>query len=183
MSDKFAAFVKKLDAITAERAGTQRVAEEHLTRATGLLDSKDYLRALREFHEALFSSHSLESQSTAIAVCAQLATLYEHLGLYHAANTTVSPLPLRPYVFQRMNCAAFPRWSSGSGACGLRVRASLLFFATYRAFLAIANEFSIAGRESFRKQEWAKVDFYAMLLTRAAKVIDGGLLPPVPKIA
>jgi hypothetical protein len=172
-SDRFATFVKKLDGMTAQRAGAQSLAEEYITRASALLDGQDYLRSLHGFHEALRLSHNLESQSEAIRVCLQLSALYDHLGLYHAAKyyglaASFAALLLPEDALRRMAAVGLARAAEADYASG----ASLLFFLTFKTFVSIANEFAMAGKRSFREQQWAKVDYYAMLLTRAAKVIS-----------
>ncbi len=175
-SDKFSAFVKKLDALTAERAGVQAVAEQFVIRAAALLDSKQYIRALQEFHGALRLSHSSESQENSIVICLQLAALYYHIGLYHAAKYyglaaayASLQLPeddLRKYSSVGLSLAAQVDYATG---------ASMLFFLTCKAFVWIANQYSMAGRKQFREQEWSKVDYYGLLITRAAKIISEDL--------
>jgi hypothetical protein len=172
-SSRFATFVKKLDGITAQRAGAGSLAEEHITRASALLDNEDYLRSLHEFHEALRLSHSLESQSEAIRVCLQLSALYQHLGLYHAAKyyglaASFAALRLPEDALRRMAAVGLAQASETDYASG----ASLIFFLTFKSFVSVAGEYAIAGKKSFREKQWAKVDFYAMLLTRAAKIVS-----------
>lgn len=174
-SDRFATFVKKLDGITAQRAGAQSLAEEYITRASALLDNEDYLRSRQEFHEALRLSHSLESQSEAIRVCLQLSALYQHLGLYHAAKyyglaASFAALRFPEDALRRMAAVGLAQAAEDDYASG----ASLMFFLTFKIFVSVASEYAMAGKRSFREKQWAKVDFYALLLTRAAKVINEG---------
>jgi hypothetical protein len=174
-SDRFTAFLRKLDGITAERAGMQSLAEEYVTRASALLAAGDHIRSLQTFHEALRLSQSLESQSEAIAVCLQLSALYEHLGLYHAAKyyglaASYAALRLPEDALRKMAAVGLAAAAKADYATG----ASLLFFLTFKMFVVVAQEFAIAGRKSFRDDQWATVDFYAMLLTRASKIISGG---------
>lgn len=171
-SEKFGKFVKKLDALTAERAGAQSLAEEHIKRASALLDNEDYLRSLTEFHEALRLSHSLESQFEAIRVCLQLSQLYQHLGLYHAAKyyglvASFAALRFPEDALRKMAAVGLAQAAEADYASG----ASLLFFLTFTMFVSVANEYAIAGKEGFREKQWAKVNFYSLLLTRAAKII------------
>ena len=175
-SKKFANFTKKFDALTSERAGTQALAEQVVERASALLDAEQYLRALQEFHEALRLSQSLESQDTPITVCLQLAALYHHIGLYHAAKYyglaagyAALRLPeddLRKYSPIGLSLAAQVDYATG---------ASLLFFLTCKIFVWITNQYSMAGRKAFREREWSKIDYYALLLTRSAKLINDDL--------
>lgn len=172
-SDRFATFVKKLDGITTQRAGAQSLAEEYITRASALLDNEDYLRSLQEFHEALRLSHNLESQAEAIRVCLQLSALYHHLGLYHAAKyyglaASFAALRFPEDALRRMAAVGLAQTAEADYASG----ASLMFFLTFKMFVSVASEYAIAGKRSFREKQWAKVDFYALLLTRAAKVIN-----------
>jgi hypothetical protein len=175
-SEKFTAFVKRLDALIAKRAGTQRVAEQKLLRASALLDEKRYLRALHEFHESLLLSQSLESQSTAITVCLQLAALYQHLGLHHAAKyyglaAAFAALRFPEVELRRLAAVGLAQAAQADYAAG----AWLLFFVTYKTFVLAANEFAMAGKEPFKEDQWAKLDLYAMISTRVAEIIDSGL--------
>jgi hypothetical protein len=52
--------------------------------------------------------------------------------------------------------------------------ASLMFFLTCKMFVIIEREFAMAGKKSFREEQWATVDYYSLLLTRAAKLVSGG---------
>lgn len=175
-SDKFSAFVKKLDALTAERAGVQAVAEQVVSRAAALFDAKQYVRALQGFHEALRLSHSSESQETSIVICLQLAALYYHIGLYHAAKyyglaAAYASLQLPEDDLRKFSSVGLSMAAQVDYATG----ASMLFFLTCKAFVWIANQYSMAGRKQFREQEWSKVDYYGLLITRAAKIISDDL--------
>ena len=172
-SDTFATFVKHLDQITAGRAGAGELAEQHIERASALLDADELLRALHEFHEALRLSHNLPSQSEAIRVCLQLSALYQHLGLYHAAKyyglaAAYAALQLPEDALRKMAAVGLAKAAEADYASG----ASLLFFLTSRIFMRLAEEFAIAGTKPFREEQWAKVDYYALLLTRASKIIS-----------
>lgn len=171
-SESFAAFVRKLDGITSERAGAQSLAEQFVERASALLDAEDYLRAIEEFHEALRLSHNLESQSSAITVCLQLSALYQHIGLFHAAKyyalaAAFAALHLPEDNLRRLAAVGLAQASEADYSSG----ASLLFFLTSRTFNVVANEFAMAGKISFKEEQCSKVGFYALLLTRVAKVI------------
>lgn len=172
-SDSFATFVKHLDEITAHRAGAGGLAEEQIERASALLDAEDFLRCLHQFHEALSLSHNLESQSEALRICAQLSALYHHLGLHHAAKyyglaTSFAALRLPEDSLRKMAAVGLSQAAQADYASG----ASLLFFLTFKMFVRVALEFAIAGRKSFREEQWAKVDYYSLLLTRAANAIS-----------
>jgi len=172
-SEKFTDFIKKFDALIAERAGTQALAEQVVERASALLDAKQYLRALQEFHEALLLSQSLESQQTAVTICLQLAALYHHIGLHHASKYyglagayAALRLPedeLRKYSPVGLSLAAQADYATG---------ASLLFFLTCKVFVWLTHQYSMVGEKNFREHEWGKIDYYALLLTESAKVIS-----------
>jgi hypothetical protein len=109
-------------------------------------------------------------------ICLQLAALYYHIGLYHAAKYyglaaayASLQLPeddLRKYSAIGLSMAAQVDYATG---------ASILFFLTCKAFIWIVNQYSMAGRKQFREQEWSKIDYYALLITRSAKTISEDL--------
>ena len=84
--DWFEAFTTKLDTLIAKRNGSERMAETLLGRGSVLLDQKQHFRALNIFHEALDRAQEARSQRTAVIISLQLAELYLHLRLYHAAK-------------------------------------------------------------------------------------------------
>lgn len=175
-SQIFTDFVGKLDELIRERAGSQQLAQQLLSRASGLLEVQDYLRALDEFHRALLLSHALESQFTAITICLQLSALYNHIRLYHAGKYYALAAAYAAQRFpedelRKLTAVGLAQAAEADYATG----ASLLYFLTYRAFVILASEFAIAGRKPFREEQWAKVDFYATLLTRAAAVLNDQL--------
>ena len=168
-TDWFSAFATELDRILAERAGAESTSNALAERGAALLESKQHMRALQTFHEALLLSQSAESQRPAVIICLQLAELYKYLGLTHAAKyygfaSSYAALSfpddeLRELAAVGLGVACEADYVSG---------ASLLFFLTYRWFASTASQFRIAGSANYRQEKWATIDYYAVLLARAS---------------
>ena len=170
--DWFENFTTKLDALITRRNGSERMADVLLKRGSALLDQKHHFRALNIFHEALDKAQDARSQRTAIIISLQLAELYLHLRLYHAAkyhalSAAFAALSLKDDDLKELAAMGLAVACEADYANG----SSMLFFQTYQMFVGFGLEYRVAGTETYRQKKWGTVDYYATLLTRASMLL------------
>jgi tetratricopeptide (TPR) repeat protein len=170
--DWFEAFTTKLDTLIAKRNGSERMAETLLGRGSALLDQKQHFRALNIFHEALDGAQEARSQRTAVIISLQLAELYLHLRLYHAAkyyalSAAFAAISLKDDELKELAAVGLAVACEADYASG----SSMLFFLTYQMFVGFAMEYRLAGTEAYKQKKWGTVDYYATLLTRASMLL------------
>lgn len=164
--------IREIDALVAKRSGHQKVAEHHRERAISLLKAGQYLRALDELHSAHSGSFLGGKSLHAATVCLHLSKLYAELGLYFAAKyyglaaayASLSLPDERLPKFAYAGCAEAACADYASGG-------SLLYFLTARLFAMLTSEYSMGGNEDGKKEEWVRINFYAMLLARGAELV------------
>ena len=164
--------IRELDKLSAKRSGRERIAENHRERAKSYRKAEHHLRALEELHsahsESFFSGASLD----AVIACIQLSKLYAQLHLYFAAKYyglaaayAALRLPdeqLRKFAYVGCAEAASADYASG---------ASLLYFLAAHLFVMLTHEYSMGGSEDLKKEEWARINFYALVLARGAGLV------------
>lgn len=82
---EFDAILAKLRPEIAKRAGDAALAESHFRRAEQFSKQKQYIRAIRELHDARVKWFSEETLDQSTYCCILLARSYSHLGLHYAA--------------------------------------------------------------------------------------------------
>ncbi|MBZ5511703.1 MAG: hypothetical protein LAN70_11115 [Acidobacteriia bacterium] len=163
--------VRDVDELSVKRSGQHKLAEHHRNRAMAYVKDKQYIRALDELHRA-HTSFTAETAFEAIAVCLKLSSVYAEMSLFFAAKYyslaavfAALKLPdekLRQFAY--IGCAEAASADHASGG-------SLLFYLTARLFMLITSEYSMGGSEERRQHEWARIDFYGLLLARGASLV------------
>lgn len=178
--------VRKIDALSLKRSGQERIAEHHRERAGALLKAGQNLRALDELHAAHSGSFKGGKGFDAAITCWHLSNLYAGMGLHFAAKycglaATFASLSLpddRLPKFAYGGCAEAASADHASGG-------SLMYFLSARLFAMLTSEYSMGGSEETRKSEWARIDFYALILSwgsglvfeRLQKLVTSEILP------
>jgi len=178
--------VRRIDALCLKRSGQERIAEHHRKRAVALLKAGQNLRALDELHAAHSESFKGGKGFDAAITCWHLSNLYADMGLHFAAKyyglaATFASLKLpddRLPKFAYGGCAEAACADHASGG-------SLMYFMSARMFAMLASEYSMGGSEETRSSEWARINFYALILSwgsglifeRLQKLVTGKILP------
>jgi hypothetical protein len=170
---EFLRLVGETDKLLAARFGKHKLAEQAFERAQSYYEAGKTLEAIDEFHKARIGSFTEERAGDSVQFCVFLTKLYSEVGLHFAAKwyglgaafaaLKVEDDALRAQAYRGLSEAASSDHASG---------ASMEFFLTARAFLFVAEEYSMAGSERTRQFEWARIDFYSLVLTRAASYLD-----------
>jgi hypothetical protein len=164
--------IREVDAISVSRSGQQKEAEHHIARARSFMAAKQYLRALDELHKAHDTSFLSETTFQAVALCLQLAQLYAELNLFFASKyyglaAVFAALKLPGERLQQFAYAACAEAASADYSAG----GSLLFFLTARLFVLVASEYSMGGSEERKRNAWARIDYYGVLLARGSGLL------------
>jgi hypothetical protein len=164
--------IRDVDALSAERSGQEKVAEHHRIRASLYVEGKQYLRALEELHRAHSSAFLSGTTLHAATVCLQVSQVYAEMQLFFAAkyyglaaayaSLTLPDERLRQFAYAGCAEAACADYTSGG---------SLLYFLSARMFRMLTFEYSMGGDEDQKTSEWARINFYALLLARGAGLV------------
>jgi hypothetical protein len=174
--EEFSRLVSDTDKLLATRFGRHKLAEQAFERAQSYYEAGKTLQAIDEFHKARVGAFTEERAGDSVQFCIFLTKMYSEVGLHFAAKwyglgaafaaLKVDDDSLRSQAYRGLSEAASSDHASG---------ASMEFFLTARAFLFVAQEYSMAGSARTRQFEWARIDFYSLVLTRAASHLDEGL--------
>jgi hypothetical protein len=102
----------------------------------------------------------------------ELSKLYAGVNLFFAAKyyglaAAFAFLNLPDERLRQIAYAACAQAASADYASG----GSLLFFQTARLFVLITSEYSMGGSDERRREAWASIDFYALVLARASGLL------------
>jgi hypothetical protein len=178
--------VRKIDALCLRRSGQERIAEHHRERAVALLKAGQNLRALDELHAAHSGSFTAGKGFDAAITCWHLSNLYAEMGLHFAAKyyglaATFASLNLPDDRLQKFAYGGCAEAASADHASG----GSLMYFMSARLFALLTSEYSMGGSEETRSSEWARINFYALILSwgsglifeRLQKLVTSEILP------
>jgi hypothetical protein len=172
----FSRLVAETDEILSERFGKHKLAEQAFERAKSYYKAGRILKAIDELHMAHVESFTKETASNSVRFCIFLAKMYCEIKLYFAAKcyalgAAFAALKLEDDSLKGMSYRGLTEAASCDHASG----ASMEFFLTAKAFFFVSHEFSMSDSEGIRQFEWARIDFYSLILTRAASYIDESL--------
>jgi hypothetical protein len=172
----FSRLVRDTDRMLAERFGRHKLAEQAFQRAQSYYEADKTLEAIDELHKARVFSFTEERARDSVQFCIFLSNMYSEVGLHFAskwyglgaafAALKVNDDGLRARAYRGLTEAASSDHATG---------ASMEFFLTAKAFHVVSSEFSMAGSERTKVFEWSRIDFYSLLLTRAASYLDKSL--------
>jgi hypothetical protein len=172
----FSRLVAETDRLLAERFGKHKLAEQAFERAKSYQKSGRVLDAIEALHKAHVESFTEETKEDSVEFCTFLAKSYSEIGLHFAAKCyalaaafaalKLDDDSLRGLAFRGLSEAAASDHASG---------ASMEFFLTAMIFFLVSREFSMTGAEHTKQFEWSRIDFYSLILTRAASFFDIGL--------
>jgi hypothetical protein len=171
--EEYSRLVSETDKLLATRFGRHKLAEQAFERAQSYYAAGKTLEAIDEFHKARVGAFTEERAGDSVQFCIFLTKMYSEVGLHFAAKwyglgaafaaLKVDDDSLRSQAYRGLSEAASSDHASG---------ASMEFFLTARAFLFVAQEYSMAGSARTRQFEWARIDFYSLVLTRAASYLN-----------
>ena len=169
----FARLVQETDKLLAARFGKHKLADQAFERTQSYYKARKTLEAIDELHKARVRSFTEERADDSVQFCIFLTKMYSEIGLYFAAKwyglgAAFAALKLDDDDLRAQAYRGLTEAASSDHACG----ASMEFFLTAKAFLYVSREFSMAGNERTRQFEWARIDFYSLVLTRAASYLD-----------
>jgi len=171
--EAFSRLVRDTDKLLAARFGKHKIAEQAFARAQSYYEAGRTLEAIDELHKARIASFTEERARDSVQFCIFLAKMYSQIGLHFAAKwyglgAAFAALKLDDEGLRAQAYRGLIEAASSDHACG----ASMEFFLTANAFFWVSSEFSMAGTERTKQTEWARIDFYSLLLTRAASYLD-----------
>lgn len=174
--ENFARLVRQTDKLLAARFGRHKLAEQAFHRAQSYYEAGKTLEAIDELHRARIFSFTDERAGDSVQFCIFLSNMYSEVGLHFAAKfyglaaafaaLKVNDDALRAQAYRGLTQAASSDHATG---------ASMEFFLTAGMFLAVSREFSMSGTERAKMFEWSRIDFYSLVLTRAASYLDKSL--------
>ena len=174
--EEFSHLVRTTDKLLAARFGRHKLAEQAFQRAQSYYEAGRTLEAIDELHSARILSFTEERATDSVQFCIFLSRMYSEVGLHFAAKwyglgaafaaLKLADDALRARAYRGLAQAASSDYASG---------ASMEFFLTAKMFLMISHEFSMAGSERTKMFEWSRIDFYSLVLTRAASYLDESL--------
>jgi hypothetical protein len=164
------------DKVLSQRFGKQKLAEQAFERAQSYYRNGKTLEAIDALHMAHVESFTKETATDSVQYSIFLARMYSEVGLFFASKcyalaAAFAALKLEDDSLRRISYRGFTEAASSDHATG----ASMEFFLTARLFFFVTQEYSMSGREETRQFEWARIDFYSLILTRAASFIDPSL--------
>jgi hypothetical protein len=176
VGEGFSGLVRDTDKVLAARFGRHKLAEQAFQRAQSYYEAGKTLEAIDELHKARIFSFTEERARDSVQFCIFLSSTYSEVGLHFAskwyglgaafAALKVNDDALRARAYRGLTEAASSDHATG---------ASMEFFLTVKAFLVVSSEFSMAGNERTKMFERSRIDFYSLLLTRAASYLDKAL--------
>jgi hypothetical protein len=172
----FTKLVSETDSLLAQRFGKHKLAEQAFGRAVSLYEAGKILRAIDELHSAHIDSFTKETATQSVQFCLLLAEMYSELNLHCAAKcyalaAAYAALRLDEDSLRGLAYRGLAEAASSDHANG----ASLSYFLSAAAFVFVSQEHSMIGSEETKQFEWARIDFYCLLLTRASALVSGDL--------
>jgi hypothetical protein len=165
----FSRLVAETDKLLSRRSGKHKLAELAFDRATSYYEAKRVLEAISELHEARVEAFTEETVRDSVQFCIFLAKMYSEIGLHFAAKcyalaAAFAALKLKDDSLKALSYRGFTEAAASDHASG----ASMGFFLSARLFFIVSQEFSMSGTEQTKEFEWGRIDFYSLILTRAA---------------
>ncbi len=172
----FTKLVAETDRLLAQRYGKQKLAEQAFERSKSLYEAGKILDAINELHAARVGAFTNETAIHSVHFCLFLAAMYSELHLHYAAKcyglaAAFAALRLDDDSLRGLAYRGLAEAASSDHANG----ASLSFFLSATAFVFVSHEHSMSGSEETRQLEWARIDYYCLLLTRAANLVSTNL--------
>ncbi len=169
----FSRLVADTDTLLSDRFGKQKLANLAFDRATSYYEAKKVLEAIGELHEARIESFTEEAVKDSVQFCIFLAKLYSEVGLHFAAKcyglgAAFAALKLKDDSLKALSYRGFTEAASSDHGSG----ASMEFFLTAKLFFFVSQEFSMTGSEHSKEFESGRIDYYSLVLTRAASLIS-----------
>ncbi len=173
MNEDFTRVVKETDKLLAARFGKHKIAEQAFERAQSYCEAGRTIEAIEELHTARIEAFTEERAADSVQFCIFLAKMYSEVGLHFAAKwyalgAAFAALKLKDDDLRAQAYRGFTEAASSDHATG----ASMEFFLTAKLFFFASHEFSMAGSEVTRQFEWGRIDFYSLVLTRAASYVS-----------
>jgi hypothetical protein len=172
----FSRLVEETDKLLAERFGKHKLAEQAFERAKSYREAGKTLEAIDAMHKAHIDSFTEETSKDSVQFCIFLAKMYSEVGLHFAAKcyalgAAFAALKLDDNSLKGLAYRGLSEAASSDHASG----ASMEFFLTANIFFYVSHEFSMFGSEKIKQFEWSRIDFYSLILTRAATYFDTSL--------
>ena len=169
----FSRLVAATDGLLSNRFGKHKLAEQAFERAQSYYRAGKILEAIDELHKARVDSLTEEKARNSVEFSIFLAKMYAEVGLhfaakYYALGAAFAALKLDDDSLKARSYRGLAEAASSDHASG----ASMEFFLTAKAFLWVSHQFSMSGSERTKQFEWSRIDFYSLLLTRAASYFD-----------
>jgi hypothetical protein len=175
-NEEYARVVKETGKLLAARFGKHKLAEQAFERAQSYYKAGLTLEAIEELQTARSEAFTEERGADSVQFCTFLAKMYSEVGLHFAAKwyalgAAFAALKLKDDDLRAQAYRGITEAASSDHATG----ASMEFFLTARVFFFVSHEFSMAGSEKTREFEWARIDFYSLLLARTASYLNEAL--------
>jgi hypothetical protein len=169
----FSQLVRQTDKLLAQRSGKQKLANQAFERAKSYQEAGKVLEAIDALHSAHIESFTEETARDSVHFCLFLAKMYAEVGLHfaskcYALGAAFAAVKLDDDSLRGLSYRGITEAASSDHATG----ASMEFFLTARVFFFLSHEFSMAGSEQIKQFEWSRIDFYSLILTRAALYFD-----------
>lgn len=169
----FSKLVRDTDKLLAARFGKHKLGEQAFRRAQSYYQAGKILKAIDELHEARIFAFTGERARDSVQFSIFLSRMYSEVGLHFAAKwyglgATFAALKVDDDTLRSRAYRGLAEAASSDHATG----ASMEFFLTANTFHVVSAEFSMAGSERTKMFEWSRIDFYSLLLTRAASYLD-----------
>ncbi len=171
--DGYSELSRETDQLLAERFGQRKVGEQAFERSKSYLQSGRLLEAIDQLHVAHVSSFTRETVQETVHMPLFLAKMYSEANLYAAAKyyalassyaaLKIGDDDLRKYIYRGLAEAAANDHANG---------ASLGFFLMLKATVFVASVFSTGGTDEVKDFEWARLHFYASILTYGASLVS-----------
>jgi hypothetical protein len=173
---EFSNLIRETDKLLAERFGKHKLAEQAFDRAASYQKAGKLLEAIDALHQAHIESFTEETARDSVTFSIFLAKMYSEVGLHfaskcYALGAAFAALKLEDDSLKRLCYRGLAEAASSDHASG----ASMEFFLTAKAFLLISHEFSMVGSEQTKQFERSRIDFYCLILTRAASYFSQAL--------
>lgn len=169
----FSRLVRQTDKLLAGRFGQHKLAEQAFQRAQSYYAAGKVLEAINELHKARTFSFTEERAQDSVQFCIFLARMYSEVGLHFAAKwyglgAAFAALKVNVDRLRALAYRGLAEAASSDHATG----ASVGFFLTAKAFIDVSRVFSMAGSKRTKEFEWSRINFYSLILTRAASCLD-----------
>jgi hypothetical protein len=168
----FMKLVSETDSLLVVRVGKHKLAEQAFERSKSLLSAGRILDAIDELHAAHLHAFTKETANQYVHFCIFLAGMYSQVGLYCAAKCYALAAAFAALRLEDESLRSLAyRGLAEAASCDHAHGASLSYFLAAAAFVHVSDQYSMSGSEKIRQSEWARVDYYCLLLTRASALV------------